>query len=549
MHVMTADSAGSRDSTVGGSKRRPRFQTGVKSLLALVACAAAILWAWRNVSENSDPVRSEAREIQKRAISALHSEKPADRVAAIVELERLGMGDPTVSIPPLITVLDNPDKTVRLAAAEALGSIGKRVAKSGDGAIACLQATKALTLCLDANDNALRVAAASAIGSIGSSLMNSGSAEDVFGESAPALIACLKDAEPAVRSAAAVCLGKIIPPNLGSTATSPDVRKAVMDALPLALADPDAGVRRAVINAMTAHTSGSDPPRALARALKDESAQNRVVAVNALAAFRQGLDPWLPILVQVAEHDPDPSVRLRCLIALGREFKPPAVTSEVTPQVVSVLTASLKSDDAGLRGQVPLLLSEFGPDALAAVPDLLRVLSEPPGPAKERFQGGFATSDPASEAAFALSRIAPGSPEAKKVIAALIEVARSGPKSRRAFATYALAEFGPAAVECTPFLIDRLTATEHQQFFENDASAAYTLSKITPGTQSAERAIAALMPLLESKDYFAQLQAIEALGRFGPAAAAAIPKIRALTTDRDAQIRNAAAKTLPLIEK
>jgi HEAT repeat protein len=549
MHVMTADSAGSRNSTAGKSNRRPQFQTGVKSLLALVACSAAILWAWRNVSENSDPVRSETREIQKRAISALHSEKPADRVAAIVELERLGMGDRTVAIPPLIAVLNDPDKTVRLAAVEALASISKRAAKTSDGAIACREAAKALALCLKDNDQDLRVAAASAIGSIGSSLMNSGSAEDVLGESAPALIACLKDPEPAFRSAAAVCLGKIIPPNLGSTATSPDVRKAVMDALALALADPDAGVRRAVINAMTAQASGSDPPRALELALKDKAAENRAAAVNGLSSFSQGLDPWFSILVQLAEDDPDPSVQLRCLTALARQFKPPAVSSDFTARVVSVLTASLKSEHAMIRGQVPWLLSGFRADALAAVPDLLRVLNEPPGPGKERFQSGFATSDPACEAAFALSRIAPGSPEAKKVIAALIEVARSGPKSRRAFATYALAEFGPAAVECAPLLIDRLTATEHQQFFENDASAAYTLGKITPGTQSAERAIAALMPLLESKDYFAQLQAIEALGRFGPAAAAAIPKIRALTTDRDAQVRNAAAKTLPLIEK
>ena len=55
-------------------------------------CCAVILWAWRHLAENLDPVLLEARSIQKRAIGALHSDKPADRLTAIVHLERLRTG-------------------------------------------------------------------------------------------------------------------------------------------------------------------------------------------------------------------------------------------------------------------------------------------------------------------------------------------------------------------------------------------------------------------------------------------------------------------------
>ena len=79
----------------------------------------------------------------------------------------------------------------------------------------------------------------------------------------------------------------------------------------------------AAINAIASHPSGSDPPKVLAEGLKDESAQNRAAAVSCLGVYRQGLDPWAPILLQLAERDPDPSVREQCFRTLDHAFKPP----------------------------------------------------------------------------------------------------------------------------------------------------------------------------------------------------------------------------------
>ena len=72
----------------GTDKPKPgrRFQTSVRTLIVLVACSAAVLWAWRNVWVSSDHVRAEARSIQERAIGALKSGRPDERMAAIVQL-------------------------------------------------------------------------------------------------------------------------------------------------------------------------------------------------------------------------------------------------------------------------------------------------------------------------------------------------------------------------------------------------------------------------------------------------------------------------------
>jgi HEAT repeat protein len=74
------------------------------------------------------------------------------------------------------------------------------------------------------------------------------------------------------------------------------------------------------------------------------------------------------------------------------------------------------------------------------------------------------------------------------------------------------------------------------------------LGRIAPDTPSADQAVAALLPVLQSKVWLSRAKAIEALRQFGPKAAAAIPGIRALKDDRNAEVRDAAAKALSAIE-
>jgi HEAT repeat protein len=317
-----------------------------------------------------------------------------------------------------------------------------------------------------------------------------------------------------------------------------------MDALVEMFGDRDAGVRLAATQAVASPPWGTDPPKALAKGLRDESAKNRAAAVSGLTFFRQGLDPWVPILLWLAEHDPDPSVRERCFNTLNYAFKPPAVTSASVPDLI----ASLRSGDAKVRSQAGWILAELRADAHTAVLELLRVMNEPLNPKVDPVWSPSGIFDPASQAALALGRIAPGTPEAKQVIVALIEVARSGPVSRRGWAAYALGEFGPAAEEAVPVLIEVISDVPDDRF-ERESAAALALGKIAPDTPSADQALAALLPVLKSKNRLSQINAIEALRQFGPRAAAAIPTIRALKEDHDAEIRNAAAKALPVIER
>jgi HEAT repeat protein len=350
---MSTDSDTSMNPGTDAPKRARRLQTGVRTLIALVGCCAIVLWSWRHLSENYDAVRREARSIQERASSALRSGRPAERLAAIVELQGLGLEDGSIAIPPLIRALDDPETQVRVASAEALRSVGPGVAKSRSGG-------------------------------------------GTIRDAATALIRCLKSADVKVRSQAALLLGML----------------------------------------------------------------------------RAG----------------------------------------------------------------------------AAAPELLRALNEPLAPGVGPFHESDRILDPGCAAAWALGRIAPGSVEAKRVIAALTEVARFGPVIRRGWAASALGEFGPAAEEAVPVLIKVIKESTPEPPTENEAMAAEALGKIAPDTPSADQAVAALLPVLESKDESTRIRAIEAIGRFGPRAGAAIPKIRALKGDSDHSVRDAAAKSLSAID-
>jgi HEAT repeat protein len=127
-------------------------------------------------------------------------------------------------------------------------------------------------------------------------------------------------------------------------------------------------------------------------------------------------------------------------------------------------------------------------------------------------------------------------------------VARSGPLSRRGCAAHALGDFGPATEEAVPVLIEVINQATPDDTFERGASAARALGKIAPDTPSADRAIAAPRPALQSKVPLSRVKVIEALGWFGSRAAAAIPRIRPLKDDRDEEVRDAAAKALLSIE-
>jgi HEAT repeat protein len=494
------------ESGIDRPQKSRRFQTSVWTLVVLVACCALILWAARRFWENSDPVRVVARSVQNRAIAALRSGKSADRVDAVHELERLAGGDRALAIRSLIGALEDPETEVRVAVADALGSIGP-------GA------------------------------------MRSQSEEDGARNAATALVRCLNDPQPSVRTAATTSLGRFVSPGGPLALNSAIDRPAVVDALASLLRDRDARVRLTAIKALVWPRSGTGPPRALLSALDDESAENRVTAISSLQFYDQGLDPFVPALFRLVSNDPDPSVQGE-IFSLWRTnvLKPPALTAEVKP----LLIASLRSSDFKVRVLAASLLGFLKPAASEAIPELLRVLNEPlePGVATMAKKPGI--WDPAIQAALALERIAPGSADAKTVFAALIEVARSGPPSRRAWAAYALDGFGTDAAEAAPVLINVIAQSARDQNEDSTffvTSVGGTLARITAQTPSARQAVAGLLDLLESTEMRVRVGALQALEMFGPSAAAAIPRIRTLKNDPALPVREAAAAALARIEK
>ncbi len=443
----------------GGASVRRR-SGGVRMLIALAACCAAIFWAWRVWWDQNHPLQAAAR--------GLGSGDVSRRVEAVRDVSEQGFGRAGESIRLLVPVLKDRDVGVRTAAAESLGRLASNAIGVGNSADEARAATAALLeLTRDPSD---RVRAAGT-GSLA------------------VIVAAAAAPRPEGRNAGAA-----------RKAAAPVIDiDTVADTLTAALDGPDEPVRQAALiglAALAANRPGGPPP-SLIKALDDESAANRAAAAVALGSFRQGLDPAIPSLLRHLD-DRHGQVRESCAEAL-RRIRPPAVSPAVAPAVI----AALRIPDRLGRSSVVTLMVGLKPDPGAAVPALIAVLREPiDSDAKvvERSAVGYDSyNGPAHDAARALGAIAPGTPQAGEAMAALAEVVRSGPPQRRGSAAEALGPFGPAAVSAVPALVGLLKETGTARLpTRAGGSAAGALGKIAPGTPAADEAIAALTTALRA---------------------------------------------------
>jgi HEAT repeat protein len=479
-----------------GTKLPVRFQTGMRTMIALVACVALLFWAWRHVRENSDPVLSEARDIQSRAIQALLLPKASERIAAIHELERLVGADDSVSLRHLTAMVADENAEVRLAAAQGLTGIGASVIRSGR------------------NPEDVRAMVAG-------------------------LVKLLEDPQPDLRGAALTTLGAIHSPKRGAASSTP---QSVIAALAAALGDREAKVRGAAVVALAEASWGwgaSEPPKAFAAALKDESAENRRTTVAYLWRFRSGLDSWLPSLLDMAEHDDDPEVRQRCFGAM-QWIKRPAITVASIPTLVT----ALGSRDRAVRSAAATLLSEFQSDASEAIPTLLSLWAKPPDQKTAEADGG-----PDWGIASALAKLAPESDSSAEVMKAFMDVVQSGPRVKQGPAAWALGEFGPEAAPAIPGLIRMLRETgASDKSVNGEEFAARALGLIAPETPAADEAVTVLAGVLNSKSNDSRAAALESLLKFGPRASIALPRIRELRDDRDVAVRQLASKAMAQLD-
>ena len=385
------------------------------------------------------------------------------------------------------------------------------------------------------------------------------------GQAIPALIAALGDEEVEVAAQAARSLG-----TAGLTAApAPDQRAQVIaasEALARALAQDRPEVRTAAVQSLglIGSRAGIAPPDALIRVLQGHPAEDlRAEAATALGQFRTTNPGAIRALLDALVGDAIP-VRRACNTALrNRDLVPPA-------ELVPVLIRSLREGrDARERSLAASLLGRLGPAAQEAVPALVATLQEPlaarpvaltvPPPTTGRFASTRPATepeepprdwDPAGEAAPALSAIAKGTVSSGAAVEALMAALRSEYAWRRGAAARGLMTMGNAAAAAVPGLAVALTeaVTDPQEPGNGESWIARALGEIAPESASAPQAIQALTQALDAQYGGTRGWAVDSLGRFGPKAAAALPRLRTLLDDPDRFVVTNAKAAIALIE-
>ncbi len=203
------------------------------------------------------------------------------------------------------------------------------------------------------------------------------------------------------------------------------------------------------------------------------------------------------------------------------------------------MVAALDDPDDEVNLQAIEALVAFGPAAAGSAPALIRGLHQA-RKKKDLWRAG--------RMADALARVAPASPEAAEAVAFLVEVLGSGDLPTRLFAERVLGTFGPTALPAIPRLV-ALSREPDARGNEEHAAIATALGQIAPGTPGADQALAALLALLEAEPQSPRIETvIGAVARFGPGAAAALPRLRTLTESGDPRVSAAARKGAAALE-
>ncbi len=328
------------------------------------------------------------------------------------------------------------------------------------------------------------------------------------------------------------------------------------------LADKDAKLREDaadVLRELSPEAPETIP--ALLGALKDEIEDVRVAAARALGAGEPDVFPKLLALLQ----DKDETLRVGAAVALdwrcgtlhGTLNKKDIFgkNDEHLAAVAKGLARALADDDASVRRNSVSTLRRLGPQAKAAVPELIGVLKQQKAP------------DRIEEAAEVLGKIGPA---AKETVPVLIEVVKTsrrraatkeesfrerlsrekliealgliGPEAQAAVpllteiaaedggskAAESLGRIGPAAKAAKPTLLEVLKKKYDESLAEDlHWAAALALWRIDKDPVG----VPALIGLLEDDRSLMDGRVMEALGEIGPPAAAAVPVLVAGLND------------------
>ena len=127
-------------------------------MIALVACCAAIFWAWRVWWDQEHPLQAAAR--------GLGSWDATRRVEAVREVSGLGFGQARRTVRLLMPSLKDRDPRVRAATAGSLGVLASNAVASGTDADDARAMTASLLELMKDPEGPVRAAAGTSLGMI-----------------------------------------------------------------------------------------------------------------------------------------------------------------------------------------------------------------------------------------------------------------------------------------------------------------------------------------------------------------------------------------------
>jgi HEAT repeat protein len=421
---------------------------------------------------------------------------------------------------PLAGLLDHTNVLVRYLAATSLGEIGppakaaapalrKRMLDAAeDGSVrietACAlcrvgenvpEATKVIEGALDGKGARYAVEAISRMGPAGERLV-------------PLALAKLADADPYARLAAVRLVA----------ALEPEAAAKAVPAL-AALVDDDQPVIRRQMALVLAKLGPAAAPAAAAigRVLLGEADPTvREEYVEALIAMGPGAKPAAAVLVRLFDDtDLAPAVRLRVLVAA-------AAADPANPTVAAVVVKAASDRDEYARAAAATALGKLDP----LTPDALSALLK------------LAKTDSRHVArAAAVRALAEAGPRAKSARPDLESLARTGAPGVRLWAKVALAAVD-GDVQAAAGAVRAGLSDPDVQVRQAAAEALLLLGPLPTD-------LPPLSALL--KEPVGREAAARALGRLGPAAKEAVPRLTDLLDDRDSRVRIAAAEALGMI--
>jgi HEAT repeat protein len=450
------------------------------------------------------PASPRAEEAVAALLKVVRSSDAVRRAAAVAALA--GFRPDEAVMAAVTNSIQDRHESVRVASLRVVGDLGLK---------APFAAPKVLAAALDDESADVRASAAGALAHVGLGI-------DPF---LPTMVMhAEQDPDARVREAFVLALQELGPRAI-TTAAVPDLTAAlgsrvahvrIAAAIVLERLGPPAHAAiPALIRAIRAPVVPADSPNARFRA--------------------QDLDPMtgqVPGTPPVSGRTKDTRAEQQywMIEALGRL----APNSAMVRESVAVLLEVLKPEESDVSTAALAALGKFGPAAAPAVPVLLRTLRQAIANRKLWLAVWCAAT---------LSRVAPDTPSSREALTFLVGYLKVAPANGllRFKTAEALGEFGPAAAEAVPSLIQLLTRGP----LPGRIPAAKALGRIAPGTPQDHRAIAALAEsLVTSPDFQGTAEVIEALVRFGPKAAVAIPRLKELERATNREVRSAAQKAL-----